>query len=79
MNKMMAVAVMGFLLLCGGYAFADEKGHATPAPNSGDGVSDGSGYDAPSGPKDTGSGVSSQGYGEPAPNCGDGISDGSGR
>ena len=43
-----------------------------PAPNSGDGISDGSGMDAPSG--DDGNPES----GGPAPNSGDGISDGSG-
>jgi len=40
-----------------------------PAPNSGDGVSDGSGMGGQSGPSD--------GPG-PAPNSGDGVSDGSG-
>ena len=43
-----------------------------PAPNSGDGISDGSGMDAPSG--DDGN-ADSDG---PAPNAGDGVSDGSG-
>ena len=42
-----------------------------PAPNSGDGVSDGSGYD----PDDWPNGESAKG---PAPNSGDGIPDGSG-
>jgi len=44
-----------------------------PAPNAGDGVSDGSGIDAPVGP--------SVGVGDafgPAPNAGNGVSDGSG-
>jgi hypothetical protein len=40
-----------------------------PAPNSGDGVSDGSGFDKNNG--------SANGCG-PAPNCGDGVSDGPG-
>ena len=42
-----------------------------PAPNSGDGVSDGSGFDSPP------AGAPSTGEG-PAPNAGDGIPDGSG-
>jgi len=44
-----------------------------PAPNAGDGVSDGSGVDSPAGP--------SVGIGDafgPAPSSGDGISEGSG-
>jgi hypothetical protein len=49
-------------------ALADIDGHG-PAPNSGDGVSDGSGMDGHNGDND--------GHG-PAPNSGDGISDGSG-
>ena len=44
-----------------------------PAPNSGDGISDGSGFDGPNGPN----GETDGGEG-PAPNSGDGISDGSG-
>lgn len=44
-----------------------------PAPNSGDGIPDGSGLDAPYGLNGQGVGV----YG-PAPNSGDGIPDGSG-
>lgn len=47
----------------------DPKG---AAPNSGDGVSDGSGSTTQDGPKGSGSGV-------PAPNSGDGVSDGSGK
>lgn len=49
-----------------------------PAPNSGDGIADGSGLDSPNGPNGTGS-DSGQGHGAPAPNSGDGIADGSGR
>ena len=52
---------------------AKSAGPLGPAPNSGDGVSDGSGLDAPHGPiADTDSGVG------PAPNSGDGTPDGSG-
>lgn len=44
-----------------------------PAPNSGDGISDGSGMDRQNGPNsDTGEASG------PAPNSGDGIPDGSG-
>lgn len=47
-----------------------------PAPNAGDGIPDGSGFNENPGPNgDTEPGV---GYGEPAPNSGDGIPDGSG-
>ena len=56
-----------------GTAIADGMG---PAPNSGDGIPDGSGFDAPNGPN--GEGVSGDGHGEPAPNSGDGIPDGPG-
>lgn len=44
-----------------------------PAPNSGDGVSDGSGMDTQNGPQSD-SGATPG----PAPNSGDGVSDGSG-
>ncbi|HNS33073.1 MAG TPA: hypothetical protein PKN36_08895 [bacterium] len=71
--------VLGLLSFGLTYATAGEKGHQTPAPNSGDGVSDGSGYEAPNGPNDMESEDQGQGYDEPAPNSGDGIPDGSGR
>ena len=45
-----------------------------PAPNSGDGVSDGSGFE----PEPNGEGVFGDGHGEPAPNSGDDIPDGPG-
>ena len=51
-----------------GNAIADGMG---PAPNSGDGIQDGSGFDSPN----------SEGFGNgpgPAPNSGDGIPDGPG-
>ena len=51
-------------------------GHGRPADNAGDGVSDGSGFERPSGgPNGTGS---ANGNGGPAPNSGDGNPDGSG-
>jgi hypothetical protein len=46
-----------------------------PAPNSGDCVPDGSGFDGPNGPNSADSGIVPVG---PAPNSGDGIPDGSG-
>ncbi len=59
-----------------GTALADSAGPMGPAPNAGDGVSDGSGFIAPNGPNaDIGSGSGPIG---PAPNAGDGIPDGSG-
>jgi hypothetical protein len=54
-------------LICG-VASATASG---PAPNSGDGMPDGSGFDQPSHNSD------GKGMG-PAPNSGDGVSDGSG-
>jgi hypothetical protein len=52
------------------------SGPMGPAPNSGDGVSDGSGFEIPNGPNaDVGLGSGPVG---PAPNSGDGIPDGSG-
>ena len=54
-------------------AIGASSGPAGPAPNSGDGISDGSGLDSPNGTNggiDVGTG--------PAPNSGDGIPDGSG-
>ena len=43
-----------------------------PAPNSGDGIPDGSGFD-PSGQNGTGSAGSGNGPSGPAPNSGDGV------
>lgn len=55
---------------------ADSDGAMGSAPNSGDGISDGSGFDAPMGPSDDmGSETGAVGL---APNSGDGIPDGSG-
>jgi hypothetical protein len=47
-----------------------------PAPNSGDCIPDGSGFESPNGPN--GKGDSGKGHNGPAPNSGDGIPDGSG-
>jgi hypothetical protein len=51
-------------------------GNDGPAPNSGDGVSDGSGFESPNGPN--GNDNSNYGNDGPAPNSGDGVSDGPG-
>ena len=65
------------IVLLSGVAFAGRgAGPMGPAPNSGDGIPDGSGFDVPNGPVgETGSGSGPMG---PAPNSGDGIPDGSG-
>jgi len=57
-------------------AAADSAGPMGPAPNSGDGIPDGSGFDASNGPNGELGSVS--GPIGPAPNSGDGIPDGSG-
>lgn len=80
MKKLTVILMLLAFVLTGfGYAITDDKGHQEPAPNSGDCIPDGSGYEAPNGPNDMGSGDSGQGYAEPAPNSGDGIPDGPGR
>jgi len=67
---LLTLLVIGMIGIAGN-AMANSEG---PAPNSGDGVSDGSGLE----PEPNGYGVFGDGYGEPAPNSGDGIPDGSG-
>lgn len=63
------VAVLAVTMFCG-FAVAGE--HVGPAPNSGDGISDGSGMADPS------NGNPESNSPGPAPNSGDGISDGPG-
>ena len=78
MKKILVV----FLLLITAFAFsgmamAGGSGHVGPAPNSGDGNPDGSGFESPPyGPNDSGAGEGDACG--PAPNSGDGIPDGSG-
>jgi len=60
------------------YSAIADKGHQGPAPNSGDGISDGSGFDSPNGPNGDGTSASGNGPNGPAPNSGDGVPDGSG-
>ena len=61
------LSVVLFVFSC--TVLANDSSQKGPAPNSGDGVSDGSGME-PGGPDTDGTG--------PAPNSGDGIPDGSG-
>ena len=57
------------IIMTGSSIAGDDNGYGEPAPNSGDSIPDGSGFDEPNGPS-TGEG--------PAPNSGDGIPDGPG-
>lgn len=78
MKKLSTIlTIVVFLAAASGMLLADGFGHSGPAPNSGDGIPDGSGFDAPNGPNgnDSSSGSGPTG---PAPNSGDGIPDGSG-
>jgi hypothetical protein len=76
MKKWMSLLVIFmFVGVMASPVIASGHGPSGPAPNSGDGVSDGSGMDAPSGPNGSDSDSASPG---PAPNSGDGVSDGSG-
>ena len=78
MKKLFGVLTLVALLAAGtGTLIAQGAGHAEPAPNSGDGVSDGSGFDSPNGPNDSDA-VAGNGPVGPAPNSGDGVPDGSG-
>jgi hypothetical protein len=65
-GAVVALIVVGCTIAIAGSAMADGMG---PAPNAGDCIPDGSGFDSPNG--------SGNGPG-PAPNSGDGISDGPG-
>jgi len=65
------VLLLAVALLCTGGVMVVHGGPG-PAPNSGDGVPDGSGFESPPGPVGDG-----EPFG-PAPNSGDGIPDGSG-
>lgn len=65
---LMMVVVCAFSVI----ALAGSNGNLAAAPNSGDGVSDGSGFDIVPGSNGMGDALG------PAPNSGDGIPDGSG-
>jgi hypothetical protein len=70
------IVVVVVALSFSGAAYAAGMDPMGPAPNSGDGIPDGSGFESPIGPNGgAGSGSGPQG---PAPNSGDGIPDGSG-
>ena len=62
------ILIAVFLMISFGCTTVTNNTPPGPAPNSGDGVSDGSGLDAPFGVEPT-----------ETPNSGDGISDGSGK
>ena len=66
------VAMLSMIVLC---ATATASNALGPAPNSGDCIPDGSGFEDSNGPNAEGSGVGPVG---PAPNSGDGVPDGSG-
>lgn len=66
------------IMLGSAIASEDSSPGPGPAPNSGDGVSDGSGMDAPNGPNGDGTSAAGNGLNGPAPNSGDGVPDGSG-
>jgi len=69
MRKFLVVVAVLVLALSAA-AMAVGNGHDGPAPNAGNGVPDGSGFDN--------SGVGGADSFGPAPNSGDGVSDGSG-
>jgi len=77
MKKLLVImAVITIVLATASVALADDSGPMGPAPNSGDCIPDGSGFDGPNGANgNVGSGDGPVG---PAPNAGDGIPDGSG-
>jgi len=75
-NMLMASILIVSFVLASFSAVSANNGNDGPAEYSGDGVSDGSGFDSQNGPY--GESDSGVGYGEPAPNSGDGESDGPG-
>ena len=80
MKKKIIATIVGSLVLLvivtgNSIANGNDYGYEESAPNSGDCIPDGSGYDPPNGPNGDGSG---SGHNSPAPNSGDGVPDGSG-
>ena len=71
MNKLLALTMV-IVVAFSSMAVAAAKG---PAPNSDDGIFDGSGFDPDWVPNGSTNGI---GHGEPAPNSGDGVPDGPG-
>ena len=79
MKKLAAVvSVMAILALGMTFYVGQVSAASGPAPNSGDGISDGSGLDSPNGPVGEGNSDTGNGSNGPAPNSGDGVPDGSG-
>lgn len=79
MKKFLVImACITFFAVSGLAAAKTGAGAMGPAPNSGDCVADGSGFDTPNGPNGTGTEGSGNGPMGPAPNTGDGVPDGSG-
>jgi len=78
MKRKITIILVSFLLTTVAFAglCTASNGNDGSAPNSGDGVPDGSGYDSPNGPN--GNDDSGNGNDGPAPNSGDGVSDGPG-
>jgi hypothetical protein len=78
MKKLITTLTLVIFLAAGtGMVFARGVGEVGPAPNAGDGIPDGSGFDSPNGPNGSDAEVGNGRVG-PAPNAGDGIPDGSG-
>ena len=79
MKKKITAILIGSLVLlvimAGNTIANGSNGYEDSAPNSGDCIPDGSGYEPPNGPNGDGSG---SGHNSPAPNSGDGVPDGSG-
>jgi len=81
MKKWISILVfvaLSAMMLNSAIASEDSSMGPGPAPNSGDGISDGSGMDSHNGPNGDGTSASGNGSNGPAPNSGDGIPDGSG-
>ncbi len=72
---LVVLLVVTFILATASIVFANSSGPMGPAPNAGDGISDGSGFEPPIIGGRVGYGSEPKG---PAPNSGDGIPDGSG-
>ena len=78
MKKLFTILTLAVFLAAGtSMVNAQDFGHSGPAPNCGDCVPDGSGFDSPNGPNG-GDSVTENGPSGPASNAGDGVPDGSG-
>ena len=79
MKKRVMLIVTAVVFIFSSLVYAGgNSGHNGPAPNSGDCIPDGSGFDTPNGPNGITSPSNGSGQKGPAPNSGDGIPDGSG-